>query len=117
MNTDYKILAKILSTRLQTVITNLINPDQSGYIKGRFIGQNLRTIIDIIEHTNNENIKGFIIFLDFQKAFDTISWAYLFKTLEACNLGQNFRKWISIFCIPNLLLAYQIMDIVQDSLV
>ena len=72
LNTDYKILAKTLATRLQIVINTIISPDQTGYIKGRYIGQNLRTIIDIIEYTNKENILGLMVFLDFQKAYDTI---------------------------------------------
>ena len=97
LNTDYKILAKTLATRLQSVINTIISPDQTGYIKGRYIGQNLRTIIDIIEYTNKENISGLMVFLDFQKAFDTISWPYLFTTLKAFNFGPKFRKWIEIF--------------------
>ena len=96
LNTDYKILAKTLATRLQSVINTIISPDQTGYIKGRYIGQNLRTIIDIIEYTNKENISGLMVFLDFQKAFDTISWPYLFTTLKAFNFGPKFRKWIEI---------------------
>ena len=48
LNIDYKILAHILCKRLQTVIEFLVNTDQKGYIKGRFAGENIRLIEDII---------------------------------------------------------------------
>ena len=41
-NTDYRILAGVLATRLQKVISDLIGPEQVAYIKGRFIGTNIR---------------------------------------------------------------------------
>jgi hypothetical protein len=49
-NYDYKILAFVLARRLQDVIKNLVHSDQSGYIKGRFIGINVRYIIDFYKY-------------------------------------------------------------------
>ena len=49
--TDYKILAKALANRLQKVIGLLIHPDQVGYIKGHFIGENIRIIEDVVHQT------------------------------------------------------------------
>ncbi len=40
LKTDYKLLAKIFDTRLQTVLPGVINGDQSGYFKDHFIGEN-----------------------------------------------------------------------------
>ena len=57
LNTDYKILTKLLSNRLQTVLPRLIHSDQMGYIKGRFIGQNVRTIKDLMHYTKISNLK------------------------------------------------------------
>ena len=56
--------------RLQNVIDNLVSQDQVGYIKGRHLGENCRKIIDIFEYTENIKDPGFILFLDFEKAFD-----------------------------------------------
>ena len=36
------------------------------------------------------------MFLDFEKAFDTVSWEFLFKTLNAFNFGESFIKWIKV---------------------
>ena len=49
--TDYKILTKALSIKLQKVIPSLINSDQVGYIKGRNICENIRIIEDLISFT------------------------------------------------------------------
>ena len=96
LNTDYKILTKVLATRLQKVLPTLISLDQSGYIKGRFIGENIRNIYDVIEYTTLEQKAGMLVALDFEKAFDSISWPFLFKTLESFNFGPNFKKWIKV---------------------
>ena len=47
---DYKILTKALATRLQVILKNIINPDQVGYLAGRFIGENIRTTADILTY-------------------------------------------------------------------
>ena len=94
--TDYKILAKALATRLQKVISDLINPDQVGYIKGRFISQNIRSIEDIMYLSKKYNIPGLLVLIDFEKAFDTIEWDFLFESLKAYNFGQTFRAWIKL---------------------
>ena len=95
LNTDYKIITKLLANRLQMVIPNIVSEDQAGYIKDRYIGENIRTVLDVIEYTSIKSNPGFLLFLDFEKAFDTISWKFLFKTLKYFNFGNYFIKWIS----------------------
>ena len=94
LNTDYKILAHVLAKRLNNVIEKLINTDQTGYIKGRFIGQNIRVIQDVIDLLENNNTEGGVLFLDFRKAFDTVYHKFLKKTLESAKFGSSFIRWI-----------------------
>jgi len=96
LNTDYKLLAKILSTRLKNVISKIINPDQTGYITGRYIGENIRTVADTIEYITQNKESALIILIDFEKAFDTIKWSFIDKALKNVNLGPDFRKWVNI---------------------
>jgi hypothetical protein len=51
LNTDYKIITKVLANKLKKVLPTVINPDQVAYLKERFIGQNIRTILDIMGYT------------------------------------------------------------------
>ena len=95
-NSDYKIIAFIFAKRLQKVIDKLISKYQSAYIKGRYIGDNARLILDIFEYCTENNQDGLLLFLDFEKAFDSIEWNFLFKTLEKFNFGDNSIRWINI---------------------
>jgi hypothetical protein len=96
LNTDYKILTKTLATRLKHVLPSVIHPDQVAYLKGRYIGQNIRTIIDIMDYTNEQKLEGIVAFLDFEKAFDSIDWRVIDESLESFNIGPVFRKWVKI---------------------
>ena len=90
---DYKILTKVLAKRLEKVLPILANPDQTGYVKGRYIGENIRLIQDLMFYTDKENLPGIAVFLDFHKAFDTIEWHYLEKVLIHFNFGANVLQW------------------------
>jgi len=107
LNTDYKILTKLLAKRLQKVLFKIIASDQTGYIKNRYIGENIRTIIDIMQYTAKEQLPGILLQLDFEKAFDSVSWKFLNNTLSHFNFGPMFKKWVKIiynqpmFCVTN----------------
>jgi exonuclease III len=107
LNVDYKIVTKVIATRMKTVLPSIIHHSQSGYVDGRFIGESVRTIADIIEFTKVKNITGILLLIDFEKAFDSLEWNYLQKALETFNFGPSFRKWIQTFyknitsCIVN----------------
>ena len=97
LNLDYKIASKAIAKRIEKVLTLLINPDQTGFIKGRYIGQNVRLLNDILEQTETQNIPGILLQLDFRKAFDTIEWEFIQKTLALFNFGESIQRWISTF--------------------
>ena len=69
-NTDYKLLAQTLALRIQQTLPEIMSNDQNGYVKERFIGYNIHTILDIIEHSKENKLDTIVAFLDFQKAFD-----------------------------------------------
>ena len=82
LNVDYKILTHILEKRLQSVLPKIISTDQNGYLKNRFIGYSIRQIEDILELTKNDNKQNALLFIDFIKAFDSIEWNFMSKTLS-----------------------------------
>ena len=107
LNTDYKIITKLLATRIKSVLPEVINEDQVAYLKGRYIGQNIRLIFDIMEYTKDNKIPGILTFLDFEKAFDTINWEVIQDALTTFGLGENFKSWVKIIynnteaCVTN----------------
>ena len=96
LNVDYKILAKVLANRLQKVISRIISPDQAGYLKGRYIGDNIRAMLDILEVTKLKIDPGILVMVDFEKAFDTISWTFLYKTFYYVDFGPIFKKYVKL---------------------
>ena len=95
-NVDYKILAFVLSKRLQKVMAKLISMEQVSYINNRYIGQNIRLLLDTIDYVNNNNKTGALLFLDFQKAFDSLEWNFIHKCLIKMGFGNDFCKWVKI---------------------
>ena len=85
----------------------IIHSNQSGYVEGRFIGETIRTIDDIMEFTKCEGTGGILAFLDFEKAFDSVEWNFLHKCLDVFNFGSDFKKWVSLLytdissCVSN----------------
>ena len=67
-------MSKVIASRLKNVLPSIIHHNQTGFIKDRYIGETVRSIFDIMEFTLKENIPGLMIFLDFQKAFDSVQW-------------------------------------------
>ena len=97
LNVDYKIATKTIATRLEKVPPHIIHPSQSGYTDGRFIGESIRQITDIMEFTKSMQIPGIAIFLDFEKAFDSVEWDYIQKCLSSFNFGPQLRQWVGVF--------------------
>ena len=94
LNVDYKILSKVLANRMKTVLSEIIKSDQVGYMKDRNIGEAIRLIDDMIFHCLTNDINSFLIAVDFEKAFDSVSHQFLCKVLELFGFGVSFRTWV-----------------------
>ena len=97
INVDAKIISKAIAARVKDVLPSIIHHNQTGYVKDRYIGETVRSIFDIMAFTDNENIPGILIFIDFRKAFDTLEWHYLFSCLKAFNFGPDLINWVRTF--------------------
>ena len=77
-------------SKVKKVLPRIIHYNQTGYVKDRFIGEAMRSIFDIMDFTAKENIPGLLLFIDFQKAFDSVEWEFLIESLEKFNFGRDF---------------------------
>ncbi len=96
LNTDYKIIAKLLANRMKEVLSSIISEDQSGYLKGRYIGQNIRLLQDISFFTELKQLPCTLLAIDFKKAFDSLNWNFLLKTLKHVNFGPNIISYVKL---------------------
>ena len=95
LNTELKILARVLANRLQLVISDLIGPEQSYAVKGRSIQDNLHLVRQILEGIEDDT-EAALINLDQSKAFDRVDHRFLAAVLETAGFEPEFRKWISM---------------------
>ena len=74
----------------------VINPDQTGFIRGRYIGENIviRTVLDLGETCSKQHIEGQLMSCDMHKAYDSVNGKY--EVVRKVGFGENFRKWINI---------------------
>ena len=97
LDTVYKITSGTIANRMKTTLHHIINKDQTGFIEGRSIVENLRVIYDVMKFTEEQKIPGLIMLIDFEKAFDSLSWNFLHKCLKYLNFGESIRQWIKVF--------------------
>ena len=71
------------------MLPELINEDQTGFMSGRYIGDNLRLIYDMIAYLKEKNLPGLLLNIDFEKAFDSVDWRFMFKVLKAFGFKQD----------------------------
>ena len=93
----YKIGSACVAKRLKSVLPSLISEDQTGFMANRYIGDNIRLIYDLISYLYRKNKPGLLLCLDFEKAFDSVDWKFLFKVLRAFGFGPDICQWISTF--------------------
>ena len=69
--------------RMQYIITSIISHDQTAYVKGRYIGESIRLISDILEYTKDNSMGGISFSADFEKAFNSVEHTFIFATLAS----------------------------------
>ena len=97
LNTVYKIGSGVIASRFKRVLDVLIDKDQTGFISGRYIGENIRLIYDIMQYAEENEIPGLLLLIDFEKAFDSISWEFLLNVLKFFNFGESIINWVKAF--------------------
>ena len=97
LNTSYKIASACIAARIKHVLPSIIHGDQTGFLAGRYIGENVRLIYDVLYHTEKYSIPGQILLIDFLKAFDSVSWSFIEKCLDFFNFGEMLKTWFKTF--------------------
>ncbi|GJW11417.1 RNA-directed DNA polymerase, eukaryota, reverse transcriptase zinc-binding domain protein [Tanacetum coccineum] len=91
----YKIIAKILANRLSKVIDKVVSKEQSTFISGHQILDGPLIISEIIQWYKKRKKKMLIFKVDFEKAFDSVSWKYLDFVLHSLHFASKWRSWIT----------------------
>ncbi|XP_026409970.1 uncharacterized protein LOC113305077 [Papaver somniferum] len=93
----YKIIAKVLSTRLKLFTDKLISPVQCAYIEGRQIIDGTLIANELVDSRLRSGNAGILCKIDLEKAFDRINWNYLEFVLIQMGFTSKWRNWLR-FC-------------------
>ena len=93
----YRLASSVIANRIKTVLESLVHEDQKGFIPGRCIAENVRLIYDVLFETKNQELPGLLLSVDFEKAFDTVSWKCIESVLKYFNFGPSIISWIKLF--------------------
>lgn len=83
LNVSYKILEKVLALRLTNILPKFISFTQTGFIKGRYILENLITSWEGLDLAKISQQNVAMLLLDFEKGYDRVEWSFIKMDLEA----------------------------------
>ncbi|EIW60974.1 uncharacterized protein TRAVEDRAFT_86246, partial [Trametes versicolor FP-101664 SS1] len=90
LNTDYKLLTKILALRLAAAAPDLIHPAQAGFVPGRRLHNHTQLARMMISWAERNEVNGAIVALDQEKAYDKIAHDYLWCVLTRFGIPDRF---------------------------
>ncbi|XP_028090713.1 uncharacterized protein LOC114290913 [Camellia sinensis] len=95
----YKILAKVLANRIKTVLPRIISVAQSAFIGGRNILDWVLIANEIVDGWKKNRKSGIVLKLDFERAYDSINWNFLFTMLSNFGFGVKWISWMGVCLI------------------
>lgn len=96
LNTDYKILTKVLANRIKGVVGGIISESQAYSIPGRDIVDTVCTIRDVVESMGRDGEGGMILCMDLNKAFDRVEHSFIVQVMRRFGFGKKMVDWIKL---------------------
>ena len=96
LNTLYKLVSGCIAERMKPHLDTIVHGDKKGFVSGRYIGEAIRTTYDIIQWAKTNNKTGIILLIDFEKAYDSLSFSYIKKCLTFFNFSECIINWVEL---------------------
>jgi hypothetical protein len=92
-----KLFSKVMANRLRRRLGEVVSTNQSAFLRGRALHDNFILVRQVARKINQQRQSGVLLKLDLTKAFDSISWSFLFEVLWRMGFGERFLKWVALF--------------------
>jgi hypothetical protein len=90
LNVIYHFITKIISLRLKPILPFIISKEQSGYVEGRHIMDNVILVHEVVHTLKTTCTPGMLIKLDLSKDFHKLSWKYMHSVLSAFGFSEDW---------------------------
>lgn len=124
LNADYRLLARVLASRIAPALATVVAPSQTAFLPGRRIGENV-LFLQLLPGLLRAGLAGgdgasgsgasasaapaaaaarspqqaAVAFLDFAKAYDTVQRPFLFAAMEAMGAGDGLMRWVRLLLL------------------
>ena len=108
-NVLYKLISKVLANRLKKILPTIISPNQSAFIPGRLITNNILVAFEAL-HMMNERLKGnegfMALKLDISKAYDRVEWDFLKAIMRKMGFAS---RWVRLAMTCVRMVTYSVL--------
>ncbi|CAI5465382.1 unnamed protein product [Closterium sp. Yama58-4] len=94
LKSSYKVLARVVANRIKRVLHQVISPEQYGFIPGRRLSDAVALVADVIDAAKHGSEDWYLLLVDFQKAFDSVSRIFIFMVLRNMGFPERFVAWV-----------------------
>lgn len=118
-NVRYKIIAKILTSRLQGLLPDLITQHQTAFVPGRAIGDNVMLTHETLHYLKKSEAKkrcSMVIKTDMSKAYDRIEWEFLKEVMKRMGFRHIWINWV-MECVTTVSYSFLINGAPQGRVI
>lgn len=96
LNCDYKLLAKALALRFAAPLSCVVDPTQTAFLPGRWIGDNVLQHLEEVDYLEATRNPGVVAFVDFEKAYDVVSRPWVLECMGGLGFGPRAQRWVKL---------------------